>query len=86
MDDSFVLTLCFLIYWNTLFFLVRRSRNWKRTLILNLAVQVIYSYYFLYVMSHEWVGLDWWFFLFMCIAIHWVLNLGLLRVRVKRAR
>jgi hypothetical protein len=80
-DDNKILLFSFLIFWGTLFLLTIKSKNWKRTLILNLPIHILYSSYFLYGLVYKSLNgtaLAWWFYLLIIIALHWLLNLATL--------
>ena len=78
-EDNLVLASCFLVYWITLFLLVRKSKNKTRTFVVNFLIHLAYSIYMLYGLAYRAEygnGLAWWFYLIVFILLHWLINLG----------
>ncbi len=77
-DDTQILLLCYIVYWITLAFIVLKSKHKIRTIVLNLAIQIIYSMILLYNLEYNsagGAGLAWLVYLMLIIAVHWLLNM-----------
>jgi len=76
-EDNKILFFSYLIFWGTLLLLTIKSKNRKRTLILNVPIHILYSSYFLYGLIYKSQGgtaLVWWFYLLIIITLHWLVN------------
>jgi hypothetical protein len=76
-EDNKILLFSYLIFWGTLLLLTIKSKNRKRTLVLNVPFHILYSSYFLYGLiykSHGGNALVWWFYLLIIIVLHWLVN------------
>jgi hypothetical protein len=87
-EDNIILLFSYFIFWGTLLLLTIKSKNRKRTLILNVPFHILYSSFFLYGLiykSQDGTALVWWFYLLIIITFHWIVNLAkLLIVQFKR--
>ena len=65
---------------------IRRSKNKKRTVIINLSVFIIYNVLFHYNLiynSSGGSGLVWFFYLMLSLGLHWLINtVGIIRTFV----
>jgi len=84
-DDAQILLLCYIIYWITLAFIVLKNKHKIRTIVLNLAIQIIYSailFYNLQYNSAGGAGLAWLVYLMFIIGLHWLVNLVILLLKI----
>lgn len=78
-QDELLLLFSFLIYWLILAVLTNKSKNKKRTFIINFTIHLIYSSYMLHGLLYKSQGgtaLAWWFYLLLIIWTHLLINLG----------
>lgn len=83
--DYQILLLCYIIHWLALVFLVIKSKNRIRTILFNVAIQIIYSailFYNLQYNSAGGAGLVWLVYLMFVIGLHWLVNLVILLLKI----
>jgi VanZ family protein len=87
-EDNLYLLFCYLIFGLTLAILTIRSKNRKKTLLVNLFIAGLYSGLFLYNLtfnSSGGSGLVWLVYLMFFIGLHWLINfIGLILTFTKR--
>jgi VanZ family protein len=87
-EDNLYLLFCYLIFGLTLAILTIRSKNRKKTLLVNLLIAGLYSGLFLYNLtfnSSGGSGLVWLVYLMFFIGLHWLINfIGLILTFTKR--
>ena len=86
-EDNLYLLFCYLIFGLTLSILTIRSKNRKKTLLINLIIVGLYSGLFLYNLtfnSSGGTGLVWLLYLMFAIGIHWLTNVVGLILTFKR--
>lgn len=86
-EDNLYLLFCYLIFGLTLTILTIRSKNRKKTLLVNVIIAGLYSGLFLYNLTYNssgGSGLVWLVYLMFFIGLHWLINLiGLVMTFVK---
>ncbi|MFM6944302.1 MAG: hypothetical protein ACKOXV_03370, partial [Bacteroidota bacterium] len=78
-EDNLLLLISFIIFFLSLFILLKKTKNKKSTLIINLIIHFIYSFYLLYGLLYDsegGSGLAWWFFLLISLWLHSIINFG----------